>query len=75
MTAFRRERERLTFVEGRDGTPAAIEFARRTFKQYRAALAERNQGGFRSGYGLAYRKELVISCLVFRNYIRSNRNF
>ncbi len=62
------EEDRLQFMRTRDG--AAKPFARQTLSQYRKALAERNSKGFRSGYGMAYRRTLVESCLDFRAYLR-----
>lgn len=64
------EESRLAFVRTRDG--AAKPFARQVLFQYRKALAERNSRGFRSGYGLAYRRTLVESCIDFRSYLRGD---
>ena len=74
MDAFERERRRLSFVEQRDGILGAMAFARQGLYVYRSALAERNQGGNRLGYGFAFRRELVISCTVFRRYLREPEN-
>lgn len=68
------EEARMQFVTQRDGMGAALEFARRIMGQYRSALAERNDAGFRAGYGLAYRRELVISCLALRRILRSSKS-
>lgn len=57
-----RERARLAFVAGRDGAAEARDFAQRTKWLYRKALS--------TPYGKAYRRELVISRLVFREYLR-----
>jgi hypothetical protein len=56
------ERQRLAFVEHRDGTAAMQTFAARTYQQYRAAL--------RTDYGKAYRRQLIESCVVFREVVR-----
>mgnify|MGYP005826660609 CR=1 FL=1 len=57
------------FLEARDGRPGARDFALRTPRIYRAAV-RRGKDGRRSGYGSAYRRALVISCLDFRAYLR-----
>jgi hypothetical protein len=67
-----REIERLRFVAGRDGLDGAIRFAKQTIHVYRASLKQRNQNGKRTGYGLVYRKELVVSCVVIRRFLRDN---
>lgn len=67
------ENARIQFVAERDGKVDALEFARRIVWQYRQALAQRNDAGFRAGYGLAYRRELVISCVALRKIIRSSK--
>lgn len=67
-----REHARLAFVAARDGEAGAIAFARQGMLVYRKALAERNRAGYRAGYGLAYRRELVESCLVYRRYLRNH---
>lgn len=67
---LRHETQRLTFLERRDGPVEAKNFARRTLATYKAAL-KKNKQGSRSGYGKAYRKTLIESCLDFRTYIRS----
>lgn len=69
--AEKAELERLSFVEARDGKEAAISFAKQGLYVYRAALKERNQLGFRTGYGSAYRPELIFSCIVYRRYLRN----
>jgi hypothetical protein len=65
----RHEAERLRFVETRDGIPGAIAFARQGLRGYRAAV-KRGKDGRRSGYGSAYRRALLESCLDFRAYLR-----
>ncbi len=69
-----REGQRLAFVEARDGRASAGAFARQTLGIYRSALAQRNRAGFRCGYGLEYRRELVESCLALRRYLREARS-
>ena len=64
------ECNRILFVEKRDGVAEAIQFAKRTLRIYRAAV-KKNRRGIRSGYGSTYRRSLVLSCLVFRSYIRT----
>jgi hypothetical protein len=68
---MRHEAARLRFVEVRDGRPGAIVFARQTLRLYRAAV-RRGQDGRRSGYGSAYRRALLESCLDFRVYLRQH---
>ena len=63
------ECNRILFVEKRDGVAEAIQFAKRTLHIYRMAV-KKNSQGIRSGYGSTYRRSLVLSCLVFRSYIR-----
>lgn len=58
MEATDREMRRIRFVRSRDGEQAAIDFVRRTYTAYRAAL--------QTPYGSAYRGELIASCAVFR---------
>lgn len=66
------EIDRLRFVRDRDGVEGAIKFATQTFSVYRAQLRQRNRAGKRAGYGLAFRPELVGSCVVFRMFLRDN---
>ena len=68
---LRHEAARLSFLERRDGPDGAQDFARRTLTIYRAAV-KRGKDGRRSGYGSAYRRALVESCLDFRSYLRPN---
>lgn len=68
---LRHEAARLDFLERRDGLDGAQDFARRTLAAYRAAV-KRGKDGRRSGYGSAYRRALVESCLDFRMYLRHN---
>ena len=63
------ETERLRFLETRDGLDGALAFARRTLHIYRAAV-KRGKDGRRTGYGSAYRRALLLSCLDFRAYLR-----
>jgi hypothetical protein len=63
-----RENERLAFVTVRDGLEAAIAFAKQTYRGYRSARRQRPLK-----YGGAYKKELIVSCVVFRRFIRDNR--
>jgi hypothetical protein len=58
------ERGRIDFLIRRDGMTAALEWVRRTVWIYRNAL----KSG--SGYGQAYRRELVSSCCDFRQWLR-----
>ena len=58
MDSAELERRRLTFIGARDGEDAAKDFAARTYRQYRNAL--------RTGYGGAYRRQLLASFMVFR---------
>ena len=67
------EKNRLQFVAERDGVAGAVTFAKQTMRAYRRALGQRNQNGKRAGYGLVYRKELVMSCVVFRRFLRDNK--
>ena len=73
MTQYHQpELNRLTFVARRGGRQSALDFARQGIKQYRGALAQRNRGGHRTGYGLSFRKALVQSLLVYRAFLRGN---
>lgn len=65
-----REWERLAFVAGRDGVPAALAFAQQGFRQYTAAIREAESGG--NQYGAAYRDSLKASLLVYQSYISKN---
>jgi len=58
-------------VETRDGLPGAIAFARQGLQVYRAAV-RRGKDGRRSGYGSAFRRVLLESCLDFRTYLRQH---
>jgi hypothetical protein len=66
-----REWERLAFVAGRDGVPAAIQFARQGESQYTAALREADSGG--NQYGAAYRDSLLASIRAYQAYIAENK--
>ena len=63
------ERCRLDSIVSREGTSRAVQFAQQTLGVYRTALAK-NANGRRSGYGSAYRRPLVMSCIVLRAYLR-----
>ncbi|WP_298448082.1 hypothetical protein [uncultured Marinobacter sp.] len=65
-----RECERLAFVAGRDGVPAALAFAQQGFQQYSAAIREAESGG--NQYGAAYRDSLNASIVVYQSYIEKN---
>lgn len=69
---LRYEAARLGFLEIRDGADGAQDFARRTLAVYRAAV-KRGRDGRRSGYGSAYRRALIESCLDFRQYLKANQ--
>jgi len=58
------ERGRIEFLLQRDGKEPTIHWVRRTFSIYRLALRSR------SGYGLAYRRELISSCRDFSRWLR-----
>jgi hypothetical protein len=64
---------RLKFHEARDGLEGALAFAKQTYFVYRKNLAIRNAGGFRCGYSLTYRRPLVESCVILRQYIKGVR--
>ncbi|MBP6251468.1 MAG: hypothetical protein KA324_15390 [Rubrivivax sp.] len=68
---MRHEAGRLQFLERRDGLSGAIAFARQGLHVYRAAV-RRGKDGRRSGYGSAYRRALLESCLDFRVYLRQH---
>ncbi|MBK1850199.1 hypothetical protein FE845_02520 [Marinobacter sp. 1-4A] len=65
-----RECERLAFVAGRDGVPAALAFAQQGVRQYTAAIREAESGG--NQYGAAYRDSLSASLTVYHSYIAKN---
>lgn len=65
-----REWERLAFVAGRDGLPAAVAFAQQGSRQYTAAIREADSGG--NQYGAAYRESLLLSIGVYEAYITKN---
>ncbi|GGE58222.1 hypothetical protein GCM10011533_08440 [Streptosporangium jomthongense] len=65
-----KEWERLAFVAGRDGVPAALAFAQQGFRQYTAAIREADSGG--NQYGAAYRDSLEASLAVYQSYISDN---
>ncbi|WP_417500830.1 hypothetical protein [Marinobacter sp.] len=65
-----RECERLAFVAGRDGLPAAIAFAQQGYRQYSSAIREADSGG--NQYGATYRDSLNASIAVYQSYIAKN---
>lgn len=67
------ERQRLASMESREGKEGALAFAVKTMQQYRKSLSLRNANGKRFGYSLAFRGNLVRSCLILRDYLRTNR--
>lgn len=67
-----REWERLAFVAGRDGVPAAVQFARQGESQYQAAIREADSGG--NQYGAAFRESLQASIRVYQAYIAENNS-
>jgi hypothetical protein len=67
------EHQRLVSLEHREGKTGALDFAKKTLQLYRKSLSQRNANGKRTGYGLAFRDNLVLSCLIFRKYLRTNR--
>lgn len=69
-SAKEREHNRLALVEHRDGLIAAKAFAQQGMLVYRKALAQRTPRGHRCGYGQAYRRELVESLIVYRQFLR-----
>jgi hypothetical protein len=58
-------------MEARDGIWGALAFAGQGLSVYRAAV-KRGKDGRRSGYGSAYRRDLLQSCLDFRAYLRQH---
>jgi hypothetical protein len=69
--AYQRERERLEFLENRDGERKALGFAKEKLHIYRRLLAHRDKNGNKTGLGVTFRREFVVSCIVFRDYIRT----
>ncbi len=65
-----KEWDRIAFVAGRDGVPAAMAFAQQGFRQYTAAIREADSGG--NQYGAAYRDSLNASIAVYQSYITEN---
>lgn len=57
-----REEYRLAFLVERDGVEESVAFAARTYAIYVAAL--------KTDYGRAFRRELILSCLDFRVYLK-----
>jgi hypothetical protein len=61
------ERDRLAFIEQRDGKEAAIDFARRTLKLYKQALIKPKHTFIRP-----IRLSLHESVRFFKYYLRKN---
>jgi len=61
------EWDRIAFMVGRDGTPAARAFAEQGISQYESAIRAADSGG--NQYGSAYRDSLLASNRVFRQYL------
>ena len=59
------ELRRLDFMIDRDGLTLAYNFARQTYQVYRAQRKLRPMK-----YGSAYRNELIVSCVVLRQFVR-----
>jgi hypothetical protein len=76
------EEDRLRFIEGRDGKAAAVDFARRTYRQYRECLLlkrrvldTRGQKDRKPHHATLpeYRCGFVESCVAFRRYLHIGR--
>lgn len=61
------EVQRLAFVYTRDGLAGALAFAKQTYNAYRAQRKLRPMK-----YGRAYREEMIVSCVVFRQFLREH---
>jgi hypothetical protein len=57
---------RIMLVQEQRGRDAAINFAKQTYAGYRSQRKMRPMK-----YGQPYRTELIVSCLVFRKFLRS----
>jgi len=68
----RREWDRIAFVVGRDGVPAALVFAKQGVGQYESAIREADSGG--NQYGAAYREGLLASIRVYRQYLEQKES-
>lgn len=62
-----REWDRIAFVTGRDGVPAAIVFVQQALGQYESAIREADSGG--NQYGGVYRESLLASIRVYHQYL------
>ena len=62
------EKARLRSIAERCGAEAVKEFAAQTYKAYRAQRKMRPMK-----YGNSYRTELIVSCVVFRFFLRTIR--
>ena len=62
------EHDRLAFMENRDGVAEMLVFAKQTYGVYRAA--RRRVLGRMPPYGKAFRKELIVACVVLRQVLR-----
>lgn len=69
----RAEKNRLSFIENRDGKEAAKEFAQRTLDKYRECLRMDGRNGrkFHHASLPQFRRGFVESCLEFRRYLRT----
>jgi hypothetical protein len=59
------ERKRISSIQEDQGRDAAIAFAKQAYAAYRAQRKMRPMK-----YGQPYRTELIVSCLVFRKFLR-----
>ena len=67
------EYERIKGLVDREGMPAAIEFAKRTYKNYRVCLFQSRKRGFAKPHHASipeYRRGFVMSCLSLRKFLR-----
>lgn len=62
------EYERLKLVEEKFGKPAAIQFAKQTYNNYKTCL--RQAGNY--ARNKQYRRSFVKSCIYFRKYLKEN---
>jgi len=71
------EEQRIAFVEERDGIAGAVDFARRTIRQYRTAvLNSRKRGSVKPSHASLpeYRRGFIESYLAFKRYIAAHPN-
>jgi hypothetical protein len=59
------DKQRIDFIVHRDGLEAAIEFSKRTLKQYKGSLKKRS----------LMRRNLVMACLSHREFLISNNHY